>query len=160
MKRAILLLLFAALPLSASDRIFDSVVGHDCFRALLQKNGWGLAGPYERAEFILQQDDGSLTCQEWPSIHSYLGEQFHGVVPPHTIAIAHTHPAQFPLPSEHDNDEAVRLGLPVYTISIRGVYKSIPGAARAEVITSQQSWIRETPPAAMASAKAASGSAR
>jgi hypothetical protein len=145
MRRALPLLLLIALPLAAADNVYQSPIAHQCLVDLLRKSGWGLAGPFERAAFITEQLDGTLGCQEWPSMHTYHTEQFHGGIPPQAIAIVHTHPVQFPKPSEEDAAEATRLGIPIYTITIRGVYKSEPGAQYALVITDKQSWIRETP---------------
>ena len=72
MKHAIHLLFLFALPLYAADDIFDTVDGHACFREILRKSGWGLAGPYERAAFVIEQSDGSIACAEWPSMHTYV----------------------------------------------------------------------------------------
>src|SRR5438067_837909 len=92
------------------DAIFESAAGRTCFRAMLRESGWGLVGPSERAAFVVEQSDGTFTCEPWPSIHSYLSEKFYGPMPSHTVAIAHTHPAQYPMPSLQDQEEAVRLG--------------------------------------------------
>ena len=147
MRRAIpfLLALAFAAPAFATDDIYDSAVGHKCLVDLLRKTAWGLGGPFERAEFIIANPDGTLTCDEWPSIHSFQAEHFAGAIPKNTIAIVHTHPVQFPHPSYQDEEEATRLGIPVYTLTIRGVYKSVPDKKVAEVITERQSWITETP---------------
>src|SRR5947209_1109703 len=161
MRRAILLLFVVAAPLYAEVELFDTVEGHGCFRDLLHKSGWGLAGPAERAAFVVEQSDGSIQCQEWPAMNIYHGDLFHGVPPQNTIAIVHTHPAAYPLPSEHDNDEATRLGLPIYTVTIRAVYKSLPGDPKFHALTVKQSWIRQTPSTSIASAKrTAAGASR
>jgi len=131
--------------MQAADPIYDSPAGHACFLDLLKKSGWGMVGPYERAAFIVENNDGTLGCVEWPSIHSYQAESFHGAIPANAIAIAHTHPVQFRYPSPHDGDEATRLNLPIYTITIRGVYKSVPGVEKALAIINRQSWINDTP---------------
>lgn len=144
-KRLLPLLLALALPLQAADAIYDSAAGHDCFVNLLKKSGWGLGGPYERAAFVVVNNDGTYGCIEWPNLHVYQGEGFYGKVPTNAVAIVHTHPVQFVRPSPHDNDEATELDLPIYTITIRGVYKSIPGEPE-RMITDKQSWIRETRP--------------
>lgn len=145
MRPALPLLLLFALPLFAADNVYESPSGHQCLVEILRKSGWGLGGPFERAAFIVENLDGSLGCQEWPSVHEYQSEKFRGAIPPQAIAIVHTHPVQFPKPSEQDNGEATRLGIPIYTLTIRGVYKSMPGQAQAVMITNRQSWIRETP---------------
>jgi len=144
-KHALPLLFAIALPLSAADNVYESPAGHQCLVEVLRKSGWGLAGPFERAAFIVQKLDGTLGCEEWPSVHAYHAEQFHGAIPPQAIAIVHTHPVNYPMPSEHDNKEATRLAIPIYTLTIRGVYKSVPGVQGAVMITNRQSWIRETP---------------
>jgi len=148
MRRAIPILFACSLALSAfaSDNVYDSAEGHKCLVDLLRKSAWGLGGPYERAEFIIENPDGTLTCSEWPGAHSYQAEHFRGAVPHNTIAIVHTHPVQYPRPSEQDEDEASRLGMPVYTLTIRGVYKSMPDQRLPELVTDRQSWIKETPP--------------
>jgi len=145
--RRLLPLLFAllALPLQASDAIFESAAGHACFVDLLKRSGWGLGGPWERAAFVVQNNDGTYGCIEWPSLHVYQAESFYGLIPPNTVAIVHTHPVQFVHPSSNDDEEATRLDLPIYTLTIRGVYKSVPGE-NAVVITDRQSWIRDKPP--------------
>jgi hypothetical protein len=139
---------FAATISSAAldhDAIFDSRVGHDCFRDLLRKNGWGLAGTFERAAFVIEQSDGSFVCQAWPSMHTYLSESFRGFIPPHTVAIVHTHPVDFPKPSVQDQNEATRLEMPIYVVTIRGVYKAVPRVDQVSVLANTQAWIRETP---------------
>ena len=147
MRRAIpfLLAIAFAVPLFAADDIYDSAAGHRCLVDLLRKTAWGLAGPYERAEFIIANPDGTLTCSEWPADHGYQAEHFKGAIPKNTIAIAHTHPVQFPRPSYQDGEEANRLRIPIYTLTIRGVYKSVPDQKLPEVVTDRQSWIKETP---------------
>src|SRR5690242_13357443 len=106
MRRAFLLLqlllvLMVLVPAMAEehDAIFDNVVGKMCFRDLLRDSGWSLNGPWERAAFVIQNPDGSIACQCWPSKHSYLAESFNGVIPPNAIAIVHTHPIAYPKPS-------------------------------------------------------------
>jgi hypothetical protein len=155
-----LLLLIAAAPFAASaatdpDDIFLSTAGRTCFRNILRESSWGLAGPNERAAFIVEQSDGSFTCEEWPSRHSYLSESFYGAIPAHAVAIAHTHPVQYPKPSLQDKKEATRLGMPIYVITIRGVYKALPGNDRVATIAEHQNWIRQVPSTAAITPKTA-----
>lgn len=142
---ALALTFLLALPLTAADNVYESPSAHKCLVELLRKNAWGLGGPNERAAFIVENLDGTLGCVEWPSMHVYHSEFFRGALPPNAVAIVHTHPAQFPKPSYQDELEATRIGIPIYTLTIRGVYKSVPGQESALVITDKQSWIRETP---------------
>jgi hypothetical protein len=164
MRRAFVLLqlvlaMIVLVPAMASDEehdaIFDTVVGKMCFRDLLRDAGWSLNGPWERAAFVIRNPDGSIACQCWPSRHSYLAETYSGVIPPNTIAIVHTHPADYPRPSYQDKEEATRLGIPIYVLTIKGVYKAVPGAADATTIILRQAWIRQVPtkaPTGLASA--------
>src|SRR2546423_49493 len=62
-----------------------------------------------------------------------------------TIPIVHTHPVAYPRPSEQDKLEATRLGIPIYVLSIEGVYKAVPGAERETTIVKRQAWIRQVP---------------
>ena len=111
MRRARVLIHLAVLlllPIAAranDDPVFDSPAMRVCFVDLLRKVGWGLAGPFERAAFVIEGADGSLSCDPWPSTHGYLTESFHGIVPEHAIAIVHTHPVRFPMPSQQDQDD-------------------------------------------------------
>ncbi|HEY6844167.1 MAG TPA: hypothetical protein VI391_08370 [Thermoanaerobaculia bacterium] len=145
MKRLLPLLFALALPLQAADAIYESAAGHDCFVKLLKESGWGLGGPYERAAFVVVNNDGTYGCIEWPNLHVYQAEGFYGTVPSNAVAIVHTHPVQFVRPSPHDDEEATHLDLPIYTLTIRGVYKSIPGEP-AVMITDKQSWINNKRP--------------
>src|SRR5258707_11451268 len=125
------------------DYIFDNVVGKMCFRDLLRDAGWSLNGPWERAAFVIQNPDGSIACQCWPARHSYLTESFRGFIPTHTVAIVHTHPIQYPRPSQQDKNEATRLGIPIYVLTIEGVFKAVPRARNETTIIRSQAWIRQ-----------------
>ena len=163
MRRARVLIHLAVLvllPIAAranDDPVFDSPAMRVCFVDLLRKVGWGLAGPFERAAFVIEGEDGSLSCDPWPSTHGYLAESFHGIVPAHAIAIVHTHPVRFPMPSQQDQDDATRLRIPNYVVSVLGVYKSVPGGVRGVTVTAQRSWIREVPLRAAVSGSATAG---
>jgi hypothetical protein len=164
MRRTFLLLqlvlaIFVLAPAMAAeeerDAIFDNVVGKMCFRDLLRDAGWSLNGPWERAAFVIQNPDGAIACQCWPSRHSYLAETFSGVIPANTIAIVHTHPVDYPRPSEQDKMEATRLGIPIYVLTIKGVYKAVPGAQIETTIVKRHAWLRQVPnkaPTGLASA--------
>src|SRR5438128_8787059 len=105
------------LPIAAranDDAVFDSPAMRICFVDLLRKAGWGLAGPFERAAFVIEGEDGSLSCDPWPSTHGYLAESFHGIVPAHAIAIVHTPPGRVPMPFNEPQDQAPRPRIPNY----------------------------------------------
>ena len=135
------MLMLAAVPAQATDSIFDSASAHACFLDLLRDASWGLAGPYERAAFVVESGDGTLRCVPWPATHGYLSEHFHGVFPEGTVAIVHTHPADRPQPSGHDIQEAARIGLPIYVLSIEGVYKANVEDWHVQRLARGRSWL-------------------
>lgn len=72
---------------------------------------------YERAAFATTTADGQIVFIAWPHTSRELRADFQGVIPPHTIAIVHTHPNWSPLPSDQDAALAARLGIRVYTLT-------------------------------------------
>jgi hypothetical protein len=129
--------------LSAADNIFQSDGGRGCFQAILEESGWSLRGTHERAAFLVGREDGSIACIQWPHSHSYLSESFYGQVPRGTLGIAHTHPVDYPLPSQQDKDQATRLGIPIYVITIREIYRADPGTDRVATVAFARRWISE-----------------
>jgi hypothetical protein len=67
------------------------------------------------------------------------------VIPQGTVAIAHTHPVDFPYPSQQDKDEAIRLGMPIYVITIRGVYRADPQKIAVATLTLGNRWLQQQP---------------
>src|SRR5712692_5282866 len=124
------------------DRIFRSDAGRTYFRDLLRQGHWGLVSS-ERAAFIVQRADGSMGCVLWPASGLMDRETFHGRIPSGTKAIIHTHPIAWPLPSEHDRVEAERLGIPIYVLTQRAIYRTDGQAAIALVRDAM--WYREIP---------------
>lgn len=95
--------------------------------ALLQKS-WNLLAAarwgttqYERAAFATIASDGKLEFVLWPRSDRELRADFAGAQPAGTIAIVHTHPNCYPLPSDHDAEVARRLGIRVYTLTRNAV---------------------------------------
>jgi hypothetical protein len=138
-------LLLLAAPAIATDGVFDSESGRACFFTILKDSGWSLLGPYEHAAFIVEQVDGSFECRKWRHLHSFRGESYTGVIPQGTVAIAHTHPVDFPYPSQQDKDEAIRLGMPIYVITIRGVYRADPQKIAVATLTLGNRWLQQQP---------------
>jgi proteasome lid subunit RPN8/RPN11 len=99
----------------------------------------------------MEDPDGSISCQPWPSKHAYLSERFDGALPINAVAIVHTHPVQFPRPSYQDQLEATRMGVPIYVITIQGVFKAVPRREQITVVSGEHNWFRNVP------TKAASG---
>ena len=123
------LLLAAALDL-ASPPAHDlaSPQAHFWFAELLADGGYGRLGR-ERAAFLIREDDGTLTLEPWPG-GGFRHATFRGAVPPRTIAILHTHPANAPQPSAHDVAEAKRLGIAIVVITPESVIATTAGRTR------------------------------
>jgi hypothetical protein len=136
------LLLAILSTMSQSDRVFGSPAGRAYSRELLRASGFGLADRSERAAFIVDPGDGALQCLAWPALHQNLEARYEGPIPAGTIAIIHTHPVAFPLPSGQDKEEASRLGLPIYVLSLTGVSKALPETWQPLVIT-RRMWIAD-----------------
>lgn len=130
---------------AVGEDVFDSDSGRACFVELLRKAAWGIGGPYERAAFVVRDPDGVVRCVDWPNKHDYLEESFHGLMPPGTVGLVHTHPSLYPLPSDHDVAEAARVRRPIYVVSIHGVYRADPERDSVLTIAVGQSWIHRAP---------------
>lgn len=76
---------------------------------------------YERAAFIARNDDGSLRLIEWPWTHRFRSAEWKGPLPSNVVGIIHTHPKHIPLPSEDDIRTAMRLKIPVMSITPRSL---------------------------------------
>jgi hypothetical protein len=132
----------AAVP-AAGDAIFDAVAGHVFFADVLRAAKLGIT-PLETAAFIEQRDDGSLVCELWPASHADHEASFRGAIPPGTVAIVHTHPLDWPLPSTHDTQESARLRIPIYVLTLRDVYKVIPHSSTPAAIVRDRLWMPES----------------
>jgi hypothetical protein len=80
------------------------------------------------------------------------GEASHvniGKAPPGVVAQLHTHPTKLdPKPSTRDNDggkgdwgAAVKLGLPVYVLSIWAIWKVMPNEKEATIVQVAKDWL-------------------
>lgn len=110
--------------------------------AQLVKRSDGILGRTEAASFLVRNDDGSMVMLFWPRVQFSRKETFRGAIPPGTIAIAHTHPHNMARPSRGDHTEAVRLGLPIYAVSLVEVWAADPGSVRPIQVVARGSWLR------------------
>ena len=106
-----------------ADPIFTTESGRARFRDVLRAGLFGWVET-ERAAFIVDHGDGSFDSVTWPASQALRRETFHGQIPEGTRAIIHTHPARWPEPSLQDRLEAVRLGIPIYVLTPRAIYKT------------------------------------
>ena len=70
----------------------------------------------EHAAFVVLDERG-YSFVAWPYGGSEYAAHYKGTIPEHTVAIIHTHPNAYPMPSAEDETAAQRLGIPVYVIT-------------------------------------------
>ncbi|HUJ12988.1 MAG TPA: Mov34/MPN/PAD-1 family protein [Thermoanaerobaculia bacterium] len=108
------------------DPLFGSEAGVMFSRDLLWTNRISTIERTERAAFIVDEGGGNLQCLVWPATYQHARATFRGLIPRGTIAIIHTHPANAPWPSENDEREARRLGIPIYALTPLAITKAAP----------------------------------
>ena len=130
----LLLLLLAAAPARArADAFLD-----ESFVRLLALAGRGLS-TREEAAWLVRGDDGRDALVHWPSSTRRRGLSWRRRPPAGALALLHTHPADGnPRPSERDRWAAHQLGVPVYTVSVWGVFRADPDGA--VVAVASPSW--------------------
>ena len=124
------LLLAASLANAYSEALASSQALY-WYDQLLAEGGYGRFDR-ERAAFLIRESGGTLTLEPWPH-GSFRHASFRGRIPPRTIAILHTHPANAPQPSAQDRAEAKRLGIAIVVITPGSVIAAEPTAARTPV---------------------------
>jgi len=127
---AFIVLIIATAITPLRDPVFGTDAGVNFSRDLLWSNRYGSFDRFERAAFIVDRGDGNLECITWPVTNEREKATFRGTIPPGTIAIIHTHPLNTPWPSEQDENEAHRLGIPIYALTPLTVTKAVPTEAR------------------------------
>jgi JAB domain-containing protein similar to deubiquitination enzymes len=97
---------------SCTDRIFTLA-----FRGL---------GKLERAAFLKINGRGTFDCQVWPAPFAIHRAEWLGATPDGTVAVIHSHPVGSPDPSEHDRQEAIRLGVPMIVVTPEALTMALP----------------------------------
>lgn len=133
-RRAVLLVALVATPFPARADAFL----HASFVRLLEAAGRGLS-PTEAAAWLVVGPGGRGELVPWPRSSRRRGQSWGRRPPEGTVALLHTHPADgSPRPSERDRRAARVLGVPVYTISVWGVFRADPDGA--VVAVSSPAW--------------------
>lgn len=138
----VIALLFATA--AQADPIFES--SRALFAGVLRAASFGLTD-LERAAFIVRGTDGVLRSEPWPATDGKHAESFRGVMPVGTVAIVHTHPVEWPMPSQHDIEEATRLRIPIYVVTLQNVYRATPDSRWPDVVIRGRSWFKDAMPA-------------
>jgi hypothetical protein len=95
----------------------------------------------EVAAFIVRDGD-VISCLLWPHTVLLRSARYDGKLPEGTVAVAHNHPLESPLPSRADIAEAKRIGLPMYVVTRWHLYVVDPSTGeRIELIRSRD-WTR------------------
>lgn len=110
---------------------------------LWQDSGFGKdPNRAERAAWVVNDSVGGYLCIRWPRSDERNRELWRGEVPPNTIGQVHTHPVNVdPRPSRKDIALAIRTGMPIYTISDRGIWMADSYGAIYQVCTSN--WYKD-----------------
>jgi len=87
-----------------------------CYLELLVLSGYGRFS-YERAAFLVLEQDGSLACMHWPPTFQYERIDYKGGMPANVVAVVHTHPYRSEHPSAADRAAAKRLRLPFVVVA-------------------------------------------
>lgn len=133
-RRALLLVALVATPCPARADAFL----HASFVRVLETAGRGLT-PTEEAAWVVVGPGGRSALVPWPRSSRHRGQSWGRRPPEGAVALLHTHPADGnPRPSERDRRAARLLGLPVYTISVWGVFRADPDGA--VVAVSSPAW--------------------
>lgn len=115
--------MFAALALAA---VLTRPDMQSCVERVLKAGGYGHL-PLEAAAFVVQDGD-AFTCEMWPRSVTYHSTSSLRRLPPNTVAIIHSHPANLPDPSWEDVELARRIGIPVLVVTPRAITAADPAS--------------------------------
>lgn len=90
----------------------------------------------EHAAFLVRDEDGTLSCVQWPYANWERASSYQGVVPEGTVAILRVQSWRSPRPSAADIRQSVTSGLPVYTLTRRQIYAVDPASGETVQIAS------------------------
>lgn len=81
----------------------------------------------ESAIWILRNPNGHYEFRPWHRTPQRRIQTWHDPLPKNIISVAHTHPNSVdPKPSKQDQISAKQLGVPIYTISRKGIWRVTP----------------------------------
>ncbi len=141
---ALLVVTVCPLPLLAEVAACGQLCSAEARRSYARLNAVAVMTRHdaERAAFLIRRDDGHLDVHGWPpggpAEASYTGR-----IPPHCIAIIHTHPPGTPKPSARDIAEAQRLGIPILAITPDSVTAAMTDGTTMQVFPA--GWLRKVP---------------
>jgi hypothetical protein len=102
------------------------------------------AAPTEEVVILTPAPGGGFEAKLQP--HSNLHGSSRFLLPPDAAAIFHTHPdSVLPQPSRDDRRLADRTGIPVFTLSSRGLFVYDPATGRISKLEGRLDWLEERP---------------
>jgi proteasome lid subunit RPN8/RPN11 len=109
------------------------------FAEVFEKGGFGMRQS-ERAAFIVADESGGYQCVAWPFDNGFREQRFSGRIPKGTVAIVHTHPHQYPFPSDDDRETALRFSLPVIVLTPHKITLVTARGTRLLVVEDERWW--------------------
>lgn len=112
------------------------------FEKAWQRSGDGTSS-LEGVVLILRMADGSFSGRDMGATNEY--KRFTFPWHPAAIAIVHTHPnASDPKPCDQDIVAAEKRGVPVFTITSRGMYVYDPGTRKISKVMNDLDWLDQS----------------
>jgi hypothetical protein len=91
----------------------------------------------ERSAWIIRTPQGGIIFMRWAPSASRNKEYWRGPIPKNVVAQIHTHPVNLDRkPSNKDANVARSLNIPVYVISVKGIWSVTPDGATQEEVKS------------------------
>ncbi len=96
----------------------------------------------ERAAWIIRNSSGQYDFVRWPNLEKGRQEKWRGALPLNVVGLVHTHPVSVdPRPSTYDVRLAVKMGIPIYTVSRDAIWKVSPD--REITLEASRGWFRD-----------------
>jgi proteasome lid subunit RPN8/RPN11 len=137
-RRAMLLVMALVAGHSFAGELTSNPDVLDIFREVLREGFFSLQD-WERAAFVIREDDGHYRSMMWPSIGLFRAARYPGPIPRGVVAIVHTHPLSLPLPSANDRALAMRLQMPIYCLTVSSIYKA-DGRGNTITVAKNRMW--------------------
>ena len=119
-------------------RIDKSVITE--FANAWQRSGCGISG-HEAVVLIFRMKDGSYRGESQGASYEY--HRFRFSWRPNALAIVHTHPNSCdPKPSPRDERVAEKYHVPVFTITLRGMYVYNPATRMTSKVLNDLDWLK------------------
>jgi JAB domain-containing protein similar to deubiquitination enzymes len=129
----------SSVPAAIEQMIVDREVAHDLAQLVVLASGMKSCEG-EHAAFVVKRTDGKLAVIKWSTDCAALRKSYHGIVPPNTIAIVHTHPEGRREPSMQDIGEARRIKLPICVLTRRGIWMADPVEGKSIALLDDPAW--------------------